>query len=120
MRLFVYAGLLIVACALGLAHSQTIEQELTLEVAADRKSDLQDQLRKLDQSGLSDEELEAAKIRVGQLLTALSTFEEAAQRRDTFRSQLQSLPMRLQDALAARTELEKPPAISSSRNHRKP
>ena len=107
--LFAYASWLILACALGLAHSQTIEQELTLEAAADRQSDLQDQLRKLDQSGLSYEELEAAKIRVGQLLTALSTFEEAAQRRDTFRSQLQSLPLRLQDALATRTELESRP-----------
>ena len=106
VRLFVYASLFIVACAVGLAHSQTSEQPLTLEAAADRKSDLQDQLKKLDESGLSDDELEAARIQVGELLTALSTFEEAAHRRDTFWSQLQSLPQRLEDALAARTELE--------------
>ena len=106
VRLIGYASLLILVCVLGLAHSQTSEQQLTLEAAADRKSDLQDQLQRLDHSGLSDEEVEAARIRLGQLLTALTTFEEAVQRRDTFRSLLQSLPLRLDDALAARTELE--------------
>ena len=103
-----FASLLI---ALGPAHSQTPGHQLTLEAAAERKSEIQAQIKELDQSGLSDEELESAKNRLGQLLTALTAFEEAIQRRDAFKGQLDNLPRRLEEVLATRDQLEnRPPA----------
>ena len=101
-----YVSLLIAFCVQGPAVSQISTQELTRETALERRTAVQAQLHELDQSGLSAEEIEAAKLRLGQLLAALASFEEAFQRRDSFRSQLESLPQRLEEALASRRELE--------------
>ena len=101
-----YVSLLIAFCVQGPAVSQISTQELTRETALERRTAVQAQLHELDQSGLSAEEIEAAKLRLGQLLAALASFEEAVQRRDSFRSQLESLPQRLEEALASRRELE--------------
>ena len=105
-----YASLLIAVCVQGPALSQNPVQELTPQTVAERRTAIQAQLRELDLSGLSDQELEAAKTRLRRLSAALAVFQEAVQRRDAFRSRLESLPERLEAALASRTEHESRPS----------
>ena len=111
LPLLVCASLLIAVCAQGPALSQTQGQKLTLEAAAERRTAIQSQLKELERSGLSGEELESARTLLGQLSAALAAFEEAVQRRNLFTSRLESLPQRLQEALASRRELESRPPI---------
>ena len=109
LRLFGYVLLLVAVCAQGPALSQTPGQELTPEAAAERRTAIQAQLTGLDQSGLSGEELESRRSHLSQLSAALTAFVQVVQRRDSFRSQLESLPQRLEEALVSRRELESRP-----------
>ena len=101
-----FASLMVAVCLPGLAFSQTADQPLTLQAAAERKTVVQNQFRDLEQSGLSEAELEAARGQLSQLLAALTDFEEAVRRRDTYKAQIESLPQRLAEAMASRQQLE--------------
>jgi small-conductance mechanosensitive channel len=113
----VFSSLMVAACAQMPALSQTPDQWLTLEAAAARKAVVRGQLKELDQANLSEAELEAARDRLGQMVAALTAFEEASQRRYTYEARTASLPRRLEEAVASRRQLEaRPPSRFSDVN----
>lgn len=106
------AGLLLgVACLLLVyletpALSQTSDQRLTLQSAGERKASVLDRLRELEQSGLAEEEQQEVRRHLSQLLATLTAFEEAIQRRDAYRTQLENLPQRLQQVDISQKNLD--------------
>ena len=104
-----FAGLMIVVCAQAPARAQTSDQQLTLVTAGQRRAAVQRQLKELEQANLAEEELKSASGQLNQLLAALTAFEEATQRRDTYKAQIAGLPRRLAEVVAARQQLEERP-----------
>ena len=82
-----FTSLLIVVGAQAPGLSQPSAPLLTPDAAATRKAAVQTQLRELEQSNLSYEELAEARDQLGQLLAGLAAIEEATQRRDTHEAQ---------------------------------
>jgi small-conductance mechanosensitive channel len=87
------------------------ESPLPSDPIAVRKAAMQAQLEALAQLGLAKEELEKARAPFEQMLQMFTALEEAIQRRDSYKTQLEGQPQRLRQLQAEHQRLEtRPPS----------